>query len=331
MNNKTKFILLVLICVILSSCSATQKISVSGQPGTEIYTPGKSYNEMNLIGTIGGEGKIKLTLDGDMYYAYLLSKNPASNDYIPFALDYKNVSRAGAGWAEFGGIYATSAGVVATAVGIAVGEGVMTGVGAALLPVGIATWASASNRNNAIDHIYGFKYLSQQSTNEDITFTRPVITPVAAAAPATDETEASSGSSATDEAEVSVSTARVSDRSTRTFKDYGSMVEGRYVGTGVLSLGNETIEQYDNMVIEIVRVDKNTVEVSVIDADGEAFFSTPSQYTIKKPANNTYTLTHSDISKATIKINKNKKAVYLHPRVNIDGDIYTLKITATLQ
>ena len=29
------------------------------------------------------------------------------------------------------------------------------------------------------------------------------------------------------------------------------------------------------------------------------------------------------------KIDKNKKAIYIHPRVEIDGDIYTLKITAT--
>ena len=129
----------------------------------------------------------------------------------------------------------------------------------------------------------------------------------------------------------SIITKRLTDKSTKSFKDYGAMIEGIYVGTGKLRLRDDIVERYSGIQVVITRIDKDRVDVNVVEDNGNEFFSNPSTYEIVKNANNSYTLTHSDISKATIKIDKHKNAIYLHPRVNIDGDLYVLEISATLQ
>ena len=126
------------------------------------------------------------------------------------------------------------------------------------------------------------------------------------------------------------STKKLNEKSTKSFKNHGATVQGSYIGTGSLTMGGQIIESYKDIAVKIVRVDDNTVTVNVTESNGVDFFNEPATYTIKKDANGNFTLTHDDIAKATIKIDRNKKAIYLHPRVNIDGDIYTLKITATL-
>ena len=136
--------------------------------------------------------------------------------------------------------------------------------------------------------------------------------------------------SATSSTGSSTSTKKLNDKSTKSFKNHAATVQGSYIGTGTLTLNGQVIESYKDIKVKITRTDDNSVDVIVTESNGVDFFNEPATYTITKDTNGNFTLTHDDIAKATIKIDRNKKAIYLHPRVNIDGDIYTLKITATL-
>ena len=63
-----------LISLILVSCGAPQRIIVSGKPGTSIYTPHKLE-----LAKIGEDGKVKMEIDGNIYYPFLLSKEADSD------------------------------------------------------------------------------------------------------------------------------------------------------------------------------------------------------------------------------------------------------------
>ena len=45
-----------LLCCLLSSCTTSQKITINGIPGTEIYTP-----DMRKLGMVESNGKLKTT------------------------------------------------------------------------------------------------------------------------------------------------------------------------------------------------------------------------------------------------------------------------------
>mgnify|MGYP005612733857 CR=1 FL=1 len=74
--------------IFISSCSKTIKVTVYGSPGTEIRTPEKDY-----ICTIDSSGTGIAEINLDYPYEYLLSKTPDSKQYIPFAMDWKKVSK----------------------------------------------------------------------------------------------------------------------------------------------------------------------------------------------------------------------------------------------
>lgn len=338
MNPIYKFISLILICSLLASCSTTQKIQVSGLTGTEIYTPDRIK-----VGTIGSTGTAEITLNSDAYYAYLLSKGSGSNKYIPFALDYKNHNYIGTKIATGAGYTIASIGLGLTVIGsiamiaanangdedIVEDFGLISAIGMGVTGVGVAIGMPSDSRLKQIDHDYQFKYLKKQTTNQDLSFTEPQL--VVVNQPKKETKKASQKKDNNSTKKSSKSTKKLNSKSTKSFKDYGLAIEGTYVGSGSLTLENEVVETYDDIIVKIIRIDNDSVEVIVTEANGEDFFSESSVYSIKKGQKNTFTLTHEDIAKATIKIDRNKKAIYIHPQVDIDGEIYTLKITATLQ
>ena len=335
MNPIYKFISIILICSLLASCSTTQKIQVSGLAGTEIYTPDRTK-----VGTINSSGSAEITLNSDAYYAYLLSKDSGSNKYIPFALDYKNHNYIGTQIALNTGIILGAVGATSIIAGLAYSAATkddkndLTGLAVYGIGLGVSGIASgigfpANSRMKQTDHDYQFKYLPTQTTNQDLSFTKPQL--VVVNQPKKETKKASQKKDNNSTKKSSKSTKKLNSKSTKSFKDYGLAIEGTYVGSGSLTLENEVVETYDDIIVKIIRIDNDSVEVIVTEANGEDFFGESSVYSIKKGQKNTFTLTHEDIAKATIKIDRNKKAIYIHPQVDIDGEIYTLKITATLQ
>lgn len=90
---------------------------------------------------------------------------------------------------------------------------------------------------------------------------------------------------------------------------------------------SEVIETYNDMILILKRVDKDNVMVEVHES-GLPFFNSAGKYSIKKDDSNKFTLTLDGIPSATITIDKGNQLVYFNPKVNIDKEVYTLKITA---
>lgn len=311
---------------VASSCSTSTKFIVYGDPGTQILAP----NKTNLA-TIDNSGKVYISNPDDDFYAFLLSHKPGSDEYIPFALDYKYKVYRGSKIAKWSGMIAEGMGIVGLLAGtIACCAGdpdsglPLIGVGTGLALTGAGVGVAGHHRSEQTNHSFSYKYLPIQQTNQDIQFTKPVYdvpriekindTP----SKAEPDTDSSSKSNKT----------LVSSSTTKTLKDNATKIEGLYVGSGTLKQGSEVIERYSNITISLVRKSKDIVLVNVIESDGSKFFTSDGEYTIKKQSNGKYSLTLNEIKNATIEIDAQNKLTYLHPRVNIDGDIYTLSITA---
>ena len=163
MKNKIYIFGLLVSIVLISSCSSLTKVTVYGEPGTEIRTPGNDY-----LCTIGESGKGTVKLSRDVYYAFLLSKSPNSNECIPFGMDYKNHKKGYVGE----GIAYTLVGVsiigsTVSVVGLIAGEEVLSGVGlaaagACVLPLPI--FYKAYVYKGDISH--SFKYKTQRTNND---------------------------------------------------------------------------------------------------------------------------------------------------------------------
>ena len=321
-------LLLGIFCCILSGCTSSQNLTVKGMPGTTIYTP-----NMEKVGVVENNGKAKITLPRDGYYAYLLSQRNGSDLLIPFALDYKHKSYAGTNALCGLGYFIGGLGAACVGTGIAAYIGgtndtgsTFCGAGAAALLVGVLIAGPADSRLSQTQYDHKFKYLPWQITNEDMNF-MPIVDNGINKTASLEKQEAPAKPHAINMSASSSSTAkRRTSTSTRSIRDYGKAISGRYVGFGTLSKGNETVERYKEISINITRITANTVSVEVI-VDGEPFFNANSEYTIKR-TNNVYNMTLKGIPSAIITIDNNSILTYNHPKVNIDGDIYTLSITA---
>lgn len=67
----------------ISACSSVKVVTITGTPGTTIYSSGKWE-----IGKIGEDGTAQVHLDAEC--PYYLSKAPNSKTYVPFAVDIKD-------------------------------------------------------------------------------------------------------------------------------------------------------------------------------------------------------------------------------------------------
>lgn len=341
MNTICKILCAIALTAISLSCSTYQKITIYGEPDTEIFTPDK-----NKIGTLSSEGKSVVTIPRDVYYAYLLYQDKNSDKKIPFALDYKNKSffgtklLSGTGFALFGigsaismvtGVAAIATGEDGEDMGIAplmeAGLIGMVGGGAGVLMTSCAENEEQRERL--------FEYLPRQSTNQDLRFEKFVDNGYkkeigSRAVPMEENVAESSRKVESVQSESYSSKAKSrSSKSKRILTDLAKQVEGTYIGSGKLLLKDETIENYQDIKVVLKRLDKNTVQVDVYESNGEAYFNESGKYSVKKIDSGKYQLTMNGIPSATITIDANKKMVYLHPKVNIDGDLYALRITAS--
>lgn len=108
-------------------------------------------------------------------------------------------------------------------------------------------------------------------------------------------------------------------------KDAASLAAGTYTGRGQLILDDETADTYPNMEIEIVKVGKNLVSVTV-KTDGEEFFESPLTCQVKKNKDGSLYLQLQDTPTVYIKISQNGHLSFSHRSIQVDNDIYTLNI-----
>lgn len=296
MKKYIKLICLLGVCAVIVSCKTKQKVTVYGSPGTEIYS--RVYTR---IGTIPNSGKLNIKLNYDPYASFLLSHNPGSDLYIPFAIDYKHKNTST--------LYCIT------------GFAMMTGVG---IPISLLTSPFTIDSDNYV-------YEKRQSINNDIPLLPYENTGLKRNITAVDNNYHISNSDAMkiDSEPTSFAKTRTS-KSTKTLKDFGRLLAGTYKGTGTLLQKENVVETYGAIIVKLKRMDKNTVTVEVIDRDGESFFSSQTEYSIKKNADN-YLMSLKGIPSAIISIDAQGNLVYYHPKVNIDGEIYILKINAKKQ
>lgn len=336
MKNFIRILSAIGICALTYSCTTYQKVTILGKPGSEIYTP-----NMEKVGTIQDDGKTKVTLPRDGYYAYLLSHEADSKELIPFALDYENKSYTGA--RALAGLCYTvlGASLICDIGGLAAILGKDEDVGAPLLSTGligglVGTFSGMTMdcRLQETQRKYQFKYLSSQRINNDLQLTDFIDNGVRKELVSTQGTDnkpniAAKDSVSTNSTITPSSSARPrSSKSSKSLKDYGKQVAGTYVGTGKLLLNDNVVENYQGIKVVIKRIDKKSVEVEVFESSGESFFNNASNYSITKDGE-TFNLSLNGIPSAIITVDKNNNVAYYHPKVNIDGDIYTLEISAT--
>ena len=169
-----------------------------------------------------------------------------------------------------------------------------------------------------------YKYYKNQSTNQDCRFVsfldngeKKNIVP----------TSFSDVTSTITKETTSTIARRKSTVSKRTLNDYAKNVSGTYTGAGYLAQKGKVVEEYSAMKVVVLRIDNNRVNIDVVE-NGESYFSSKTKYQVKKKGKNTYVLSLEGISGAFITIDNAGHLTYIHPKVNIDGEIYTLNITA---
>lgn len=335
-KNIIKFLSLAAAILLFHSCTTSQTISIAGTPGTEIYTPDK-----DKIAVIPATGKAKVRIPGDVYYAYFMSHQVGSNEFVPFALDFNRCNYAGKRAARILSYPAAALGAIMVGVGAAntAGEedgslrGPFIGGGTIITAAGITGAIALHKQLKQTQLRYRYKYLSSQSTNEDFTFTHPIdngFIRTVKNEPQRSETQVENSEGTPAATSTAARRRGKTSTATRNLRDNGKQVAGTYVGTGRLLLNGEEVESYTDIKVVVKSIDKNNVLVEVYES-GEAFFNTSDKYSIKKAGNGKFTLSLKGIPSATITISKNKNMVYLHPKVNIEGEIYTLEIKASLQ
>lgn len=327
------FLLVTFSVLLLGSCSTSQKVTIQGVPGTEIYSP-----RMEKLGVVGSNAQVSFKISSDDYFSYLMSRNAGSSELIPFALDYKNHSYMGTQVLKYLGYGVAVAGATSCLIGAGtcingdfdeVGAPFVAAGGGALL-LGAAIGGPASARSNQTQYEHQYKYMSVQNTNQDFRFAKIADLGYKKTLQndGANETVASTSINPSNSATFSTVAKRKSSVSKRTSNDNAKVVSGTYSGTGYLSQKGKIIEEYANAKVVVLRIDNNTVNVDVIES-GESYFSTKSKYQVTKKGKNTYVLSLKGISDAFITIDNAGHLTYIHPKVNIDGEIYTLNITAT--
>ncbi|MGN0033386.1 MAG: hypothetical protein ACI358_06390 [Candidatus Limimorpha sp.] len=311
----------------MSSCKISQNVVINGTPGTEIYSP-----SMERIATVQSDGTTTVKIHGDEFYSYLMSHEPNSQLFVPFALDYKRKNYTGTNIAKgftfpilVSGVTAEFAGLIISIVDDgALGASLMgAGLGAMGLACGLA-----SLREGELPYEYRYKYSQYQSTNEDFKFAPIVDNGIKKSDNNSENREDASDGSKKDNKDNATIT-DVNSGSTaarRKSIDFSQVVSGTYLGSGTLLYNGNTVESYSSVEVVIDRKAKNTVNVKVIES-GESFFGSELEYSVER-ADYGYELTLTDISNAVISIDRNGKLSFKHPKVNIDGELYTLNIDA---
>lgn len=310
------------------ACKTAKPIKISGIPGTNIYSP-----DMTKIATIEENGSVEVKLKKNTYYAYLISNVPSSPDFVPFALDYKYYSYSGEKTAYYVGTTVGIAGIGSLLSGsILAGLGetstglTMVGVGVGTAGLGLLPFAFIENASKQMN--YKYKYLLNQSTNNDVTFVDYLDKGVKKEVGKSEKLMSFNTENADAGNALSDALSNFKKSSTDT-KTYGQLVAGRYIGTGKIILDGKQVGLLENMRILIDNVDGKFVSVDVQDSNGESCFDTKNLYDVKSSGNNTYTMSIIGNSDAVIRIDSNGVMEYIHPKVEVNGNIFTLDIKAS--
>ena len=291
------------------SCSSTQTISIHGKPNTTIYSSDKK-----VIATIPDSGITDISLSKNNTYHLLLSQEENSDTFIPLGLDFElNTTKNKIKTAL---LYISGTCFVTGAMVWAISE-VNWILGACLLYTGMVTTPIIELTNNTTQGVHSFKYLPEQTTNQDIVFTPLKQT-------ADYKTLDKSPYNASQQ-KANTERRKFNSGGSQSNKDPMSVITGTYSGKGELLDGSDVIEEYTDLSIVIKKKSENTVSVEVLASDGYSYFDEEMIYSVNRQ-DNQYVLKQKG-SNSRIVI-KNGNLSYTNHNIN-DGDmVYTLKINA---
>ena len=343
-------LLCVVASLVISSCAAYkyQQIKVNAKPGTIVSTPSRAQTWV-----VPESGNVTIKLPRDAYYAYMWASPAFDSDVsVPFALDYKDRRYAELDVMEYSGMGLTAAGLIPVLAGTIalvagdedVGSSLFAGGGIPML-IGGGLGAAGGIPKMRMQMKYHFEYASVQNANTDLHLTKPVMDYVEDRPKAQETSGHGAGSSDVPSKSVSggqkttkspktISGKTATSKSAHSIKKADAAVSGSYVGNGKLIKGNDVIESYSNIKIVIKSAPnppQGKVVVNVTESNGCEYFSEPSVYYVKADAKGECALVHEDISSATITIYRDGRITYNHPLVEIDGEIYNLRISGKKQ
>lgn len=333
-----KWLLLSVIALICTACSTTEKVTVTAPVGTTVTAPVPGSKVLSVQGAA-----TKLEIPSDAYCGYILTKQEGTGLVVPVGLDYKISHHRGAKAAQLFGYSLAGVGTGSMIGGTIVvlgansnddddasstGALVVAASGAAAL-VGLGLGMPACGRLNQTAYDYNFGYVTNQTldipplSGKLFNPNPPKGEPASTGGTRVVRKKATSGDSA-----AADNTATTSSRSKRSRVDLAKKISGSYTGSGQLLSGKEVEERYSFVTIILERQDKNHVAVRVIESD-EDYFAAPLIYSIQKDKSGNYLLTIDELPEATIKIDSRGILSFNHKKVNIDDQLYILKITAT--
>lgn len=320
------------VSLMMSSCSTTEQFNINSSVDGTIYLPSQPATP---YAAINNGNSVKVEVPSDSYIGYVVFKDRNTGLDIPVGLNVHSKSRSGSK-AMIGAGYAfTGVGLAAVLSGtiVAIGAskngdddvssvgGILAGAGGVLTGIGVGLGLPAQNRLHQLAYDYQFTYDKNQNINLS-----GISTKLLSEDPpkdATDiETTPKRKKATSGEAESPVVN---SSKAKKTRGDLANNVAGTYNGSGKLLKGNATDEIYDDVTIIIRRIDKTHVAVTIIES-GEEFFETPLNYAISLNKQNGYHLVLDKLPGATIEISKNGELKFIHNKVNIDNNLYTLSI-----
>lgn len=323
-----KLVMLALCVSIFAACTTVEKFTVTGTPGTKVYSPEKVE-----LATIGSNGKTKIQVPSNAFYGYLYTHDEALDLWVPFGLDTKEKSHIGANLAIGAEYMGTIAGLAATVVGIVIISGDSESpAGAALISGGLGlstisgiSGAVTSGRMQQLSYQYCFTYQKNQSTNTDLSlmnYTAPVVAPTESAL---SRLRAGNPSSKMNQ-QSSSQPVQHAQRSKIQLKSKAEKVRGEYSGQATLSQGKVTVETFDAVTVIIIPVDENNVTVDVL-SENESFFDEPLKFKVRSISPGNYSLTCRNQPNAVITI-KDGVLNITHPAINLGGDLYKLTVRA---
>lgn len=326
------------IASLFISCSTSSKISFKGKPGTEIYTP----DGKQCLGAIPVNGELKTTVPDNGYFGLLIAKNPATKEVIPFAMNTKYARHSATKFASGFGMGLAGVGTAGAIIGTiivcvnsdAIAGAVMAGGGGALAGVGASFGAPASARADQTSYKYCFKYFPMQETNSDIKLTEPIIKNSVSYSTVGNSAEKSKIRPNKKSGNVN-NAERI--HVNRKLGGPVKQLVGKYVGNGSITLNGEEFERILGITIIIEYKSNNEAYVSLIESDGNDFFGKKLLYQLessskkKNKKTGQTVLLQSGIPSSKIIVDKNGYLTLENPRLEIDGEVYTLKIKAELQ
>lgn len=282
------------------SCSSTQTISIHGKPNTTIYSSDKK-----VIATIPDSGITDISLSKNNTYHLLLSQEENSDTFIPLGLDFElnNTNKIKTALLCISGTCSGTGYIMV----LASSEIKFLILGGALLSTGLVATLILEFTNNTTQGDHSFKYLSEQTTNQDIVFT-----------PLKQTAEYKTLDKNTERR-------KFNSGGSQSNKDQMSVITGTYSGKGELLDGSDVIEEYTDLSIVIKKKSENTVSVEVLASDGYSYFDEEMIYSVNRQ-DNQYVLKQKG-SNSRIVI-KNGNLSYTNHNINDGEAVFTLKITA---